>query len=148
MKTMRPLLEVKALDPHDGRRTEITWFEHDFQAHGDNHTPHGGTSSGPDGFDFVAAALGQCLLNTLLAKAQRDGVAIDSAKAVVSTKSRLQGDDKAPFISHFEVDLYLDGEIDESTRQVLEDAAKRLCGVRETLLQIPQIEERVHVRRG
>jgi uncharacterized OsmC-like protein len=145
MKTMHQLLEVRALEPHDGRRTEINWFEHPFQVNGDNHTQHGGGSTGPDGFDLVAAALGQCLLTTLLAEAQRRSVAIDSARAVVSTKSRLQGDRLAPFISHFEVDLYLDGDIDEPTRQSLEAAAQRLCGVRETLLQIPHIRDRVHV---
>jgi uncharacterized OsmC-like protein len=147
MTTMRPLLEVEALDPLDGRRTAITWLEHDFRVEGDNHTPHGGSSSGPDGFDLVAAALGQCLLNTLLAKAQRDGVRIDGARAVVSTKARLQGNDKAPYISAFEVDIHLDADIDEATRAGLEKAAQTLCGVRETLLQVPRIVERVHVDR-
>lgn len=147
MKTMRPLLEVQALEPLTGRRTEITWLEHDFGVAGDNHTPHGGSSSGPDGFDLVAAALGQCLLNTLLAKAQRDGIRIDAAKAVVSTKSRLQGSERAPYISDFEVDLYLNADIDEATRAVLEEVAQRMCGVRETLLHMPRIEERVHVVR-
>ena len=147
MKTMRPLLEVEALEPLTGRRTEIRWLDHDFNVHGDNHTPHGGSSRGPDGFDLVAAALGQCLLNTLLAKAQRDGIKINAAKAVVSTKSRLQGAEKAPFISDFEVDLYLDGDIDEPTRAALAEASSTLCGVRETLLQTPRIEERVHVVR-
>jgi uncharacterized OsmC-like protein len=142
---MRQLLEVEALEPRTGRRTVITWAEHDFQVAGDNHTPHGGSSSGPDGFDLVAAALGQCLLNTLLARAQRDGVPIDAARAVVSTKSRLQGAEKAPYISHFSVDLYLEGSIDEETRAALEDACRTLCGVRETLRQTPLIEERVHV---
>jgi uncharacterized OsmC-like protein len=145
MTTMRQLLEVEALEPLDGRRTAITWLEHDFRVEGDNHTPHGGSSSGPDGFDLVAAALGQCLLNTLLAKAQRDGVRIDGARAVVSTKARLQGNDKAPYISDFEIDIHLDADIDEATRAELEKAAKTLCGVRETLLHVPRIEERVHV---
>lgn len=148
MKTMRPLLEVVALEPLTGRRTAITWLEHDFEVAGDNHTQHGGSSSGPDGFDLVAAALGQCLLNTLLARAQRDGTEIRTARAVVSTKSRLQGNDKAPYISDFEIDLYIEGEIDEATRAELERAAQAMCGVRETLLQTPRIEERVHVIRG
>jgi uncharacterized OsmC-like protein len=142
---MRPLLEVEALEPLDGRRTAITWLEHDFSVAGDNHVGHGGSSSGPDGFDLVAAALGQCLLNTLLAKAQRDGTVVKAARAVVSTKARLQGSDKAPYISDFEVDLYLDADIDEPTRAALEHAAQTMCGVRETLLQTPRIEERVHV---
>lgn len=145
MKTMEPLLEIDALEPLAGRRTAITWMAHDFRVEGDNHTPHGGSSSGPDGFDLVAAALGQCLLNTLLGRAQRDGTRITSARAVVSTKARLQGNDKAPYISDFVVDLYIEGDVDEATRTELEQAAQRLCGVRETLLQTPRIEENVHV---
>lgn len=148
MKTMRPLLEVNALEPQTGRRTAIRWFDHDFEASGDNHTQHGGCSSGPDGFDLVAAALGQCLLNTLLARAQHDGTQITAARAVVSTKARLQGNDRAPYISDFEVDLYIEGDVDEQTRTQLERAAQTLCGVRETLLQTPRIEERVHVVGG
>ena len=67
MTRMRPLLEVEALQPLDGRRTAITWMGHDWRLEGDNHANHGGSDSGPDGFDIVAAALGQCLLTTLLA---------------------------------------------------------------------------------
>jgi uncharacterized OsmC-like protein len=148
MRTMRPLLEVEALEPLTGRRTAINWLDHDFTINGDNHTQHGGSSSGPDGFDLIGAALGQCLLNTLLARAQRSATVITAARAVVSTKSRLQGNDKAPYISAFEVDLYIEGDIDESTRAELELAAQTLCGVRETLLQTPRIEERVHVVRS
>jgi uncharacterized OsmC-like protein len=145
MKQMHPLLVVEALAPLDGRRTEITWLEHDFSVNGDNHVPHGGSGTGPDGFDLVSAALGQCLLNTLLARAQRDGLEIRAAKAVVSTKARMRGERVAPYLSDFEVDIYLDGDLDETARAELEDAAKTLCGVRETLLQTPRIEERVHL---
>lgn len=142
---MRPLLEVEALEPRSGRRTAITWLEQDFQIAGDNHASHGGSGTGPDGFDLIAAALGQCLLNTLLARAQRDNVPIEAAKAVVSTKTRLRGHGKAPYISGFEVNLYVEGDIDEDTRAALENASRALCGVRETLLQIPVVEEHVHV---
>jgi putative redox protein len=145
MKAMRPLLEVEALAPLDGRRTAITWLGHDWRVEGDNHANHGGNDKGPDGFDLVAAALGQCLLTTLLARAQRDGVRIDGARAVVGTKARLQGNEKAPYISDFEVDLYLDGEVDEGARAALEEATRTMCGVRETLVQTPRIVERVHV---
>ncbi len=148
MRAMRPVLEVEALAPLDGRRTAITWLGHDWRVHGDNHANHGGSDAGPDGFDLVAAALGQCLLTTLLARAQRDGVRIESARAVVGTKARLQGNEKAPYISDFEVDLYVDGDVDEAARVSLEEAARTMCGVRETLLQMPRIVERVHVGSG
>jgi uncharacterized OsmC-like protein len=145
MREMRPLLEVEALQPLDGRRTAITWLGQDWRVEGDNHGNHGGSDAGPDGFDLVAAALGQCLLTTLLARAQRDGVRIDSARAVVATKARLQGNAKAPYISDFEVDLHVTGDVDETARAALEAAARTMCGVRETLVQTPRIVERVHV---
>jgi len=142
---MAPLLEVQALAPLDGRRTRVTWLRHPFVVTGDNHVAHGGESSGPDGFDLIAAALGQCLLNTLLAKAQRDGKTIREAKAVVATRARLPGRGAAPYLSDFEVDIYLEGELAESDRIALEQWARDKCGVRETLLQTPRIEERVHL---
>ena len=148
MKAMRPLLEVEALQPLDGRRTAITWLDRDWRVEGDNHANHGGSDSGPDGFDLVAAALGQCLLTTLLARAQRDGLRIDSARSVVATKARLQGSERAPYISDFTVDLYIEGDVDEIARAALEQAARTMCGVRETLLQTPRISERVHVVSG
>ena len=145
MSDPAPLLVVEALEPLDGRRTEISWPDHGFSVAGDNRTSHGGSGTGPDGFDLLAAALGQCLLNTLLARTQRDGTAIRSAKAVVSTKARLRGGRRAPYLSDLRVDIYLDGDVDERTRAELEETAATLCGVRETLLQRPNIEERVHL---
>lgn len=145
MTRLRPLLEVQALAPLDGRRTQVTWLEHPFSISGDNHVAHGGESSGPDGFDLLAAALGQCLLNTLLAKAQRDGVMIRDARATVATKTRLQGGGRAPYLSALEVDIYLEGDLDEEVRAGLQEWARLKCGVRETLRQSPRVEERVHL---
>jgi uncharacterized OsmC-like protein len=138
-------LVVEALMPLDGRRTSITWPGQDFAIRGDNHVPHGGDASGPDGFDLLAAALGQCLLNTLLARAQAEGIVLRSAQALVATKARLRGKDVAPYLGAFEVDIYLDGDLDETVRLDLERSAKQRCGVRETLLRTPEIVERVHL---
>lgn len=148
MKRMEPRLIVEAHAPLDGRRTSVTWVHHPFTLSGDNHVAHGGEGTGPDGFDLLAAALGQCLLNTLLAKSQRDGTPIRAAKAVVSTKARLRGGGAAPYLSDFMIDLYLDGDIEETDRIELEREAQSMCGVRETLLQMPRIEERVHIGPG
>ena len=142
---MVPTLTVHALEPGEGRRTLIEWVNHSFSVAGDNHVAHGGSGTGPDGFDLLAAALGQCLLNTLVAKAQRDGTEIRRAKAVVATKARLRGHGQAPFLSDFQVDLYLDADIDETVRDGLERWAQAMCGVRETMLQSVRIEERVHL---
>jgi uncharacterized OsmC-like protein len=148
MSRTAPRLVVRALEPSSGRRTEIAWFDYSFSISGDNHIAHGGQGTGPDGFDLVAAALGQCLLNTLLAKAQRDGTSIREAKAVVTTKSRLGGTRSAPYLCDFKVDVYVDADIDEATRAALEEWARRMCGVRETLVQMPEIEEHVHLGPG
>ena len=148
MSRMEPLLEVRALDPLRGRRTRVTWHDHAFSLEGDNHVAHGGASAGPDGFDLVAAALGQCLLNTLLAKAQRDRKVVREARAIVSTKTRLRGGGAAPHLSVLKVDIYLEGDLEEADRQSLEDWAREKCGVRATLMQPPRIEERVHLDGG
>lgn len=141
-------MTVKARDPGSGRQTLVTWVGSDFEISGDNHVAHGGAGTGPDGFDLLSAALGQCLLNTLLARAQRDAIPIRAAEAVVSTKARLRGESAAPYLSELRVDLYVDADIDEAARAELERAAASLCGVRETLRQGPRVEERVHVGRA
>jgi uncharacterized OsmC-like protein len=148
MRGLRPTLKVEAQDPSGGRRTSITWVDSDFVISGDNHVAHGGTGTGPDGFDLLAAALGQCLLNTMLARAQRDAIPIRSAEAVVSTKARLRGGDTAPYLSDIQVDIYVDADVDERIRAELEHAAAVLCGVRETLRQGPRVAERVHLGRA
>jgi uncharacterized OsmC-like protein len=148
MKRMDPQLAVEAHDPAHGRRTTITWADRSFTIEGDNQVAHGGTGEAPDGFDMIGAALGQCLLTTLLRRAQRDGVALTSAKAVVSTKVRLRGNDVAPYLSDFRVDIHLDGDLDEATCAELEEATRTLCGVRETLLRAANIEEHVHLGPG
>ncbi len=145
MQRVNQRLTVEALDPNHGRRTSITWFEHNFTLSGDNHCEHGGSGTGPDGFDLLAAALGQCLLNTLLAKAQHDGIELTSARAVVGTKARLAGARSAPYLSDLVVDIHLAGDVDEPTRRALEDHARQFCGVRATLRSIPNVNERVHV---
>lgn len=148
MKRMDPRLVVEAHEPSRGRRTTVSWVEHAFTIEGDNHLTHGGAGSAPDGFDMLSAALGQCLLTTLLARSQRDGIALRSAKAIVSTKTRLRGNEAAPYLSDFRVDIHLDGDLDEAACAELEQATRTLCGVRETLLQIPRIAEQVHLGPG
>jgi uncharacterized OsmC-like protein len=147
MRTLTPRLVVEARAPRDERRTSISWVDHDFRVAGDNHVAHGGAGSGPDGFDLLAAALGQCLLTTLLAKAQADGLAITAATATVATKARLQGELAAPYLSDFRIEIELEGELDEQARADLERHTQQMCGVRETLLRTPRIEEHVRIKR-
>ena len=147
MPELTPALVVEAIEPTHGRRTLTTFLGRSISIAGDSRVEHGGQGTGPDGFDLVSAALGQCLLTTLLAKAQADGVQLTGARVVVSTKSRLRGSRGAPYLSDFDAEIVLEGDIDEATRVVLAEHAERFCGVRETLLRMPRIDARVRVER-
>jgi uncharacterized OsmC-like protein len=143
---MIPSVIIESTDPQGfGRKTSVRWLPGRFSIAGDNAVQHGGGGTGPDGFDLLGAALGQCLLNTLIAAAQRDAVRLTGAQAHVSTKARLGRADEAPFLSDFHVDLYVEGDLDDDQRRRLESVAARLCGVRETLMRTPMITEHVHL---
>jgi uncharacterized OsmC-like protein len=147
MKVMRPTITVESTDAAShSRQTTVTWTNvAGVEIHGDNPTNHGGSGTGPDGFDLLGAALGQCLLNTLIANAERDGIMLRGARATVAIKSKAPRVGEAPYISDFLVDVYLDGDLDEDQRADLEQGMATLCGVRETLMRTPAIVERVHV---
>ncbi len=146
MHVMSPTIVIESESPAIyGRRTSVRWTAAGFEIHGDNSVGHGGEGSGPDGFDLLGAALGHCLLTTVIATAQREEIALQSARALVATKSKLQGSDRAPYLSDFQVDIYLEGELSERQRAQLERATAALCGVRETLMRAPRIVERVHI---
>ena len=146
MPAMHPSIIIESVDPSSyGRQTRVKWVNDDFEIRGDNQIRHGGSGTGPDGFDLLGAALGQCLLNTLIANAKRDQLKLRSARAVVAMKSKLRGRGLAPYISDFHVDIWVDGDLTDRQRQELEVSTSALCGVRETLSQTPKIDERVHV---
>ena len=130
MKTIHPPLKVETLQPLDGSHTAITWPGNAWRVEGDNRRIAAAAMLDLDGFVLIASALGQCHRTTLLTRAQGDGVRIDAANAVVSLKPSIQPDDKAPYISDFEADIYLTGDIDESTRLAVEAAARTLWGAR------------------
>lgn len=148
MHVMRPTITIESTNASEYcLRTSVLWTEAGFQITADNGVAHGGTGAGPDGFELLGAALGHCMLITLIAAAKRDGVALTRAEAQVATKSKLQGAESAPYISDFEVDIFLEGDLTEGQRRKLEQATIARCGVRETLMRIPRIAERVHVGR-
>ena len=145
---MHPTIVVEAENASEySRQTSVRWVDAGFEIHGDNPVAHHGDGTGPDGFDLLGAALGQCMLSTLVASAQREGIPLSSAQAEVATKSKLQGTDKAPFISDFQVELFVDGDLDEQQCRRLEELTEAMCGVRETLMRTPTIVDRVQIRR-
>jgi uncharacterized OsmC-like protein len=146
---MQPTITVESENPSVySHQTTIRWMDAEFNIHGDNPVAHHGDGTGPDGFDLLGAAIGQCMTNTLVASARREGIPLSSVTAEVATKSRLQGSDRAPYISDFQVELFVDGDLDESQRARLEELTKAMCGVRETLMQTPTIVESVQLRRA
>ena len=148
MHSIEPTIVIDSSDPTAySRQTSVKWTA-GFGISGDNPVAHGGGGTGPDGFDLVAAALGQCLLNTLIADAERKRIPLRSARALVATKSRIPGRGQAPYISDFKVDIYIEGDLDEGQRAELEQATTALCGVRETLMRTPRIAEHVHIGAG
>lgn len=147
MPRLKPIIAVRIQEPANyGRRTSVSWIRHGrFELNGDNAVEHGGAGTGPDGFDLLAAALGQCLLTTLVAEAQRRRIELRGAEARVAVNPKEPGGGAAPYLSDFVVDLYIDADINEAEREALEEAASSLCGVRESLLRTPGITERLHV---
>lgn len=144
-----PSIVVRAADPGNwGRRVSLSWPVAGWVVHGDNSEAHGGEETAPDGFGFLGAALGVCMVTTLLACAQREGIRLRGVEAHIATKARLRGVGRAPHLETFHIDLYVDGEVDEIRRAQLEEATTRLCGVRETLRRGAEVSERVHLGRA
>jgi uncharacterized OsmC-like protein len=139
---MKESVVVQSLDPaRYAKRVKVQWPGRDFELTGDVSADHGGTGTGPDGFDLLGAALGQCLLNTLVGIAEREQVELTRAEARVATKVR-RAAGEAPRISDLHVDLVLEG-VDAETCERLEQAVARECGVYATLTQQPRVTERV-----
>ena len=128
---MKRIATITSVDPPT-RRTVVHFDDNDGEVRGDNAAAHGGSGTGPDGFDLLAAAFGQCMLNTLLAILGRESVAVRAARAEVRVKVRLQSR-SAPRISDLHVDLRLDADVDDAVLPTLFGRAADECGVHATL---------------
>ena len=146
MNRMEPTIVVSSEDPESwSRRVSVDWPVTGWHTSGDNPESHGGSGTAPDGFDLLGAALGVCMVTTLLAGARRERVPLTRADAHVSWKARLRGESQAPYITDFHVDLYLEGEVSEEQRAGLEEWTARMCGTRESLQRTQTVTESVHV---
>jgi uncharacterized OsmC-like protein len=131
-----------------GRQVSIQWPASGWRTQGDNSVAHGGTATGPDGFGLMGAAFGVCMVTTLIEHAQQLGLSLEHVQAQISTKARLPGRELAPYLSHFHIDLYLEGDLDDAQRATLERLTAERCGVRETLLREAVVSERVLMGRA
>ena len=144
LRLLKPTVVVTSVEPEThSRRTRVRWVDNGLEIQGDNPVAHGGTGTGPDGFDLLAAALGQCMLNTLMSLFERERVAVRHAHAEVSLKVRRAGR-TAPRISDFHVDIHADAELAPEERARFERTVVDQCGVRATLSTPPGLSERLH----
>lgn len=87
----------------------------------------GGLGSGPNPYDLIAAAVGACTTMTIRLYANRKGWPLTRVRAAVRhTRASLQTTDK------FELDIALEGALDETQRARLMEIAER-CPVHLTL---------------
>ena len=119
MPTMRPSIVVQSENASDwGRRVSIEWPGPGWTTSGDNSTSHGGTDTAPDGFGFMGAAFGICMVTTLIANAMEAQIGVERVTGLVSTKARVPASG-APHLTDFHVDIYLEGQISEGERVFL-----------------------------
>jgi uncharacterized OsmC-like protein len=130
-----------------GRQVSIRWPASGWRTKGDNSVAHGGTDTGPDGFGLMGAAFGVCMVTTLIEHAQQLDLSLERVEALISTKAKLPGRELAPYLSHFHIDLYLEGDLDDEQRATLERLTAERCGVRETLVREAVVSERVFLGR-
>lgn len=143
---MEPTIVVSSQDPGTwSRRVSVSWPAAGWNARGDNPIAHGGSGTAPDGFDLLGAALGVCMVTTLIAMAEREHIGLRRADALVATKAHKRSTWLAPYIRDFRCDIYLEGDIDEAQRARLEELTVAACGVRETLSRASAVTEQVHI---
>ena len=130
---MKRIATVTSLEPEAYARRTVTSFDDaGGEVRGDNAKAHGGTGTGPDGFDLLAAAFGQCMLNTLMAILGREAIPVGAASAEVRHKVRRKAG-VAPRISDLDVQLRVQADLDDEQRTDLFQRAADECGVHATL---------------
>lgn len=141
MKRIATITSVDAAS--HGRRTVVRFDDNPGAVRGDNAESHGGSGTGPDGFDLLAAAFGQCMLNTLMAILGRAGIPVRTAGAEVRIKVR-RAARTAPRISDLHVDITVDADLDEAQCAGLFQRAADECGVHATLAPAVHLTGALH----
>ncbi len=128
-----------------GLRTEV--LTHGFELLLDEPIKAGGTNTGPNPYDLLAAALGACTSMTLRLYADRKGwplqaamVEVDHRKVTVDDDGG--GDGKPKRVDLFERRIAVEGPLDETQRARLLEIANR-CPVHRTLTGEVRVESRL-----
>jgi putative redox protein len=96
-----------------------------------------GDDAGPTPYDLVLAGLGACTSMTVRMYADRKGWPLEQVR-VTLRHSRIHAEDCAAcettkgWIDHIDIDVELDGDLDDAQRQRLKQIAER-CPVHQTL---------------
>ncbi|MBM7570709.1 OsmC family protein [Aquibacillus albus] len=88
-------------------------------------------------FQLVCSSLSLCMAISIEALVQRDELKLDEMVIKVKTK---KADDSPSRIERFTIDVNLQGEFDEKTKQKLVKSAKRACTIGNTIEQGAQME--------
>jgi uncharacterized OsmC-like protein len=145
MTRMRPSILIRSQDADTwGRHVSVEWPGDGWNVIGDNAVEEGGTDRGPDGFGFMGAALGICMVTTLIANAKQEGIGVERVSGLVSTKARVPSRG-APHLTDFHIELFIEGPLTEADRALLEEMTASQCGVRETLKRGAAVSESVSI---
>ena len=113
----------------------------------DEPVEQGGTDTGPSPYDYVLAGLGACKAMTMRLYAERKGIPMTRAR-VTLRHDKIHAEDcadcetKQGMIDRIDVEISIDGVIDEATRKRIAEIAER-CPVHRTLTNEIKIESRL-----
>jgi uncharacterized OsmC-like protein/alpha-beta hydrolase superfamily lysophospholipase len=113
----------------------------------DEPTESGGTDIGPSPYDYVLAGLGACKAMTMRLYAERKGIAMKRARVTLK-HDKIHAEDcaecetKEGTIDAIDVEIVIEGDMDEATRKRIAEIAER-CPVHRTLTSEIRIESRL-----
>ncbi|MGH6662241.1 MAG: bifunctional alpha/beta hydrolase/OsmC family protein [Rhodospirillales bacterium] len=113
----------------------------------DEPVEQGGTDTGPSPYDYVLAGLGACKAMTMRLYAERKGIPMTRAR-VTLRHDKIHAEDcadcetKQGMIDRIDVEISIDGVIDEATRKRIAEIAE-CCPVHRTLTNEIKIESRL-----
>ncbi len=118
-----------------GLRTELTANGHAMVA--DEPAGLGGTDAGPTPYDYLLAALGSCTAMTVRMHADRKGWPLESVRVrmkhdKVHARDCEACETESGRVDRIELELELEGPLDEGQRRRLKDIAEK-CPVHRTL---------------
>jgi len=128
----------------DGLCTEVTVDGHALVA--DEPPDLGGTGAGPTPYDYLLTALGSCTAITVRMYADRKGWPLESVTVRlrhqrIHAKDCEECETESGRLDHIELELDLDGPLDDEQRQRLREIADR-CPVHQTFESEVRIQTR------